>query len=126
MNSQQYSALGGVFSDLTKSAQREIIKYIYSDKDLDYKQTLVTLSFFVRKSVLSQFEKSRLSARFRRVLKLKCVSYCRANNIVVKSDKRLFRRCYLLEYSCIGDSLEDSSLYLSFRRGILKYLYRVL
>lgn len=123
MKKEEYGILGGIFAKLTKKAQREIIAGIWLDEDLDYRETILTLSYFVRKSDLPQLEKLRLLRRFPHCLKLKCVSYCRENNIVVKCDRRLFRRRYRLEGLHVEDNQTDNTFCLFSRCGTLKYLY---
>ena len=99
MTDKEYGKLNAGFGNMTRSEQRREIKRIFEDKDLNYRETILTLSFFVRKSKLSRFERSRLLSRFPRSLKVKCVAYCRENNIAVirgrKPDCR-FGRAYSL------------------------------
>ena len=125
MTDKEYGKLNAGFGNMTRSEQRREIKRIFEDKDLNYRETILTLSFFVRKSKLSRFERSRLLSRFPRSLKVKCVAYCRENNIAVirgrKPDCR-FGRGYLY----ISDIPERYSACLFSRSGTLRYLYRAL
>ena len=123
MNKEEYGILGGIFAKLAKQVQRGIIAGIWSDEDLDYRETNLTLWYFVRKSNLGRLEKLRLLRRYPHCLKLKCVSYCRENNIVVKCDRKLFRRRYYLEGLHVEDNETDYTFCLFSRRGTLKYLY---
>ena len=130
MKKNEYSKQIVEFKQMSRKGQRAFIKKIIADSDLDYVQTWLTLSFFVRNSALSRFEKLRLLRRFHRPLKSKCVSYSRANNIVVKREKifadHFLHRCYTVECSSVPDIRESYIPSQFFRRGTLRYLYRVL
>ena len=126
MNRKEYSILGGIFPKLNKTAQRAIIRQIMKDGDLDYCQTLVVLSFFIRKSALPRSEKARLSRCFPRCLKMKCVAYCKEYKIGIAREKTTFRYRYRPEWINDEEDREYYTACLYSRRGTLKYLFHAL
>ena len=119
-----YDELSVRFPYMSKTEQRKAMKDIMMDPDLDYKETMLTLSFFVQKSSLSPFEKRRKLRDHPTVLKSKCVDYCRANNIRVKRVRISFHRCYVIENLSDPDNPFDTAFCLPSHRGMLKYLSR--
>ena len=112
------------FMCMSKAEQREVLAEIIRDPDLDYRKTMLILSFFVQKSALSLFEKRRILKFHPTVLKSKCVDYCRANNIRVKCVRISFHRCYAIESLSDQGNPFDTAFCLPSHRGMLKYLSR--
>ena len=89
---EKYSRLYVEFLRMNETVQRETIKGIVADSDLDYEETKMTLNFFVRRSFLSPSEKLRLYRRLCRCLKSKRDIWCRQNNVLsIYESRRVFR-----------------------------------
>ena len=119
-----YNELSVRFPSMSKAEQRKAMEGIMKDPDLDYKKTMLTLSFFVQKSALSPFEKRHILMGCTSPLKSKCVDYCREHNIRVKCVRISFRRYYQIESLSDQDNLFQSTFCLPSHRGMLKYLSR--
>lgn len=90
---QILSHLSVVFCELSHKAQKQIIKDLIVDKELDYSDTRRTVSFFLMKSTLPKFVKRVLRHRVRQGRPtLKYEEYRREKHILSRREYKLFLR----------------------------------